>query len=96
MIEVKLVSGETVTISYQMDLIMMHSQWLSAQWHPDQVGVQVSRQEKCVQLGISAILPREVDIKHFPNHHQSFYFDKNEYDTILNFFKKLGFPCYQQ
>lgn len=93
-IDVTLAGGNPCTISFQSDLIMMHSTFLSAQWNPDQVGIEVSHCQNCVKVGISATLPSVIPSEFFPNHHQSFYFSVDDYKPLLEFFKALRFPCH--
>lgn len=92
-IKVESLGGAEYVFSFQQNLIMLHCHVISAQWNPDQVGVEVMLSKDCVKVGLSAILPREVDAIHFPNHHQSFYFKPKCYPDLLKFFKALGFPC---
>ena len=63
---------------------MLHSGFISAQWEPDIIGVQVLRQPENVMVAMHHI---------GVGHHQSFFFRKEHYEEILCFFRLLGFPC---
>ena len=87
MIELKVTtaSGQEVIWSYQMDLIMLHGDFISAQWEPDCLGVEILKQEHNVKVGMHTIGGG--------NHYQSWYFEIKDYEALLGFFKKLRYPC---
>lgn len=84
-------NGDEAVLSYQSDLIMLHSDCISAQWPPQNVGVEVCSfgRDKTVKVGF-----HPTNGMHFQNY-QSFYFKKEHEQDLLVFFKKLGFPCPQ-
>ena len=89
-IDVKLINTSSLlTISYQSDLIMLHSDFISAQWHPDTVGIEIQSYNDTVEL---AFHPNS---KTSPYNYQSWYFDIEHKEAILKFFMLLGFPCPQ-
>jgi hypothetical protein len=91
-IEVQGLRGECVNLSYQMGLIMLHSSYISAQWHPKHVGVEVSSgfgMEKTFKVAFWPTNGLHVD------NYQSFFFMIDDMAKTLLFFKKLGFPCPQ-
>ena len=92
-IELNLHGGGKATLSYTLDLIMMHSDFISAQWQPDSIGIEVMAYDDTVKV---AFHPYSKDVKHFVNNYQSWYFDIAHKDELLDFFKKLGYPCTQR
>lgn len=76
-------------ISVMNNLIMLHSDHISAQWPLDHTGVELTHQGNgIIKLGF---------------HHtgcatqtyQSFYFDARYHEVIHLFFKTYGFPMYK-
>jgi hypothetical protein len=90
-IELEAASGNPVSLSYRMDLIMLHSDNMSAQWSPEHVGVEVCSfgREDVVKLAFHSTGG------HSGQNYQSFYFKKAHKEDLILFFKKLGFPCPQ-
>ncbi len=82
---IKTVNGDDATWSFQMDLIMLHTSCISAQWEPDTIGVEVMHHEDCIKVGMHPVGGN--------TNYQSFYFEPKYFGEILAFFKSLGFPC---
>ena len=70
--------------SYQSNLIMLHADFISAQWEPNKVGIEVMKQPENMKVAIHHI---------GVGHHQSFYFKQDNFEDLLCFFRLLGFPC---
>ncbi len=82
---VKTMDGKEATWSYQMKLIMLHTDFISAQWEPDSIGVEVMHHKDCIKVGMHPVRGN--------SNYQSFYFDIRYFGEILTFFRSLGFPC---
>lgn len=65
-------------------LLFIHSNFTSSQFWLDDFGVQVMHQGKNVQVGLM-----------FKNGHNylSLFFRGDQYDTLLRYFRQLGYPC---
>ena len=73
------------TISIRKDLIMLHSDCISAQWPLNGTGVSLHHISKnFIKLGFHSVLT--------PLSYQSFFFDAKEFDDVDRFFKGFGFP----
>lgn len=85
---VTLASGGEAKFSYLHELVMLHSDDTSSQWAPDTIGVEVSSfgTSECVKV---AFHPRS------GQNYQSFYFKILDKETLLTFFRALGYPCHQ-
>lgn len=83
--KVKTADNQDAIWSFQQNLIMLHSGFISAQWDPDAIGVEILHQGESVKVGMHPV-------KNNTNY-QSFYFLPNDFEEILQFFKILGFPC---
>lgn len=86
-------SGVDVELSYQSNLIMMHSADICAQWSPDAISVRVFNFDERTKLDLTTHSKTD----HQANYnHQTFYFEAPSYDLVCNFFRKLNFPeqCY--
>lgn len=91
-LKVKTVTGYEMTFSYQADLIMLHSDFISAQWSPDCTGIEVANQGVNVKVAFHTI--SKITDVNFPPY-QSWYFNVDEFEPLLAWFKSLGFPCPQ-
>lgn len=85
-LNVEMIGGSQAQLSFQSGLIMLHTDYMNAQWHPDYVGVQVLLTMDYVQVGLS-------NTTGMANHHQTFMFESACYGRILTFFTDLRFPC---
>ncbi len=85
-INVKTKSGSEAIWSFQYNLIMLHSDFISAQWEPDSIGVEVLHQGCSIKVGMHPTTG--------VSNYQSFCFSVDSYDEILLFFKFLRFPCH--
>ena len=82
--------GGKAFLSYQRALIMLHGDFISAQWQPDSIGIEIMVYDQTLKVGFHP----NGNVQHF-NNYQSFYFEREHYDEVLKFFKSLGFPCPQ-
>ncbi len=87
----KMTSGAEAEISYQDNLIMLHSPDISAQWSPNRVGLQVTNHGTLVKVGFTTLSSKDPSVS---NHYQSFHFAVEHYDRICEFFKAFGFPAH--
>ena len=95
-VKVQSVNGETLEWSYQHGLIMLHGNFLSCQWHPDHIGVNLYQQmDGSIYLGISAIIPRHLSLSYYTQAHQTFILNRVCFEEIKVFFNSLGFPCHK-
>lgn len=88
-LDLKMESGANAVLSFQMNLIMLHSPDISAQWEPDHVGVQVFNYGERAKIGFTLMSDLDPDMH---TNYQSFLFDGDYYPLICQFFKKLNFP----
>ncbi len=91
MIEINVVmnSGDKASLSFQQNLIMLHSTNISAQWPPNNVGVQVERYTDFTKVSFQISRTNELALA---QSHQGFMFHSDEYDKLVTFFKALSFP----
>ena len=82
---IKTIDGQEATWSFQMKLIMLHTDFISAQWEPNSIGVEIMHHKNCIKVGMHPVGGN--------TNYQSFYFDVQFFEEILTFFKTLGFPC---
>jgi len=85
-----LIGDQEAQLSYQSDLIMLHSDAISAQWSPNNTGLTVMKTSELVKLGFTTV-SRTGDSSVSRNY-QSFHFVPENYDEIKAFFSALGFP----
>lgn len=86
-------TGLNATLSYQMGLIMLHTDNVCAQWHPDNVSVQVYKFLDHVKVAFNDHSQADQSMI---NNYQSFYFLPEHYESICELFRMLRFPeqCY--
>lgn len=74
-----------VTISVQLELIMIHADGLSCQWPLDGTGVQISNppDRQIMQVGFHSTTSQS---------YQSFFFRSDQFEELEAFFKGYGFP----
>ncbi len=82
-------SGAEAEISYQDNLIMLHSPDISAQWSPNRIGLQVTNHGDLVKVGFTTLSTSDPSVS---THYQSFHFDSQHFEEIEKFFKVFGFP----
>ena len=83
MLGIKTKSGADAELMFRMDLIMLNTPDVCAQWSPDCVGVTVYNFGSHVKVGFTSLQN---------NNYQSFYFESGSYEFICNFFRGLRFP----
>lgn len=88
-LKLKLKGGGELLLSYQLDLIMLHSDFISGQYAPDAVGIEITTHKTFVKVAFHPVKP-----VHFQNY-QGWFFEPEHKDELLSFFKKLGYPCPQ-
>jgi hypothetical protein len=87
-IEIELSTGARALLSYQNRLIMLHSDFISAQWEPDSVGINLERIDDRVDV---CFWPSKS-----PNNYQRWSLAIKEYYKVRGFFVALGYPVVEQ
>ncbi len=87
----KMTSGAEAEISYQENLIMLHSPDISAQWSPNRIGLEVTKFGEIVKVGFKTLSPKDPNVIF---NYQSFHFAVEHYGRICEFFKAFGFPAH--
>ena len=86
--------GSLGELSFQSGLVMLHSEIISAQWHPDRVGLTLQFiREDAFKMGLQVVAPDtlRVDMQMLQSY-QSFHFAESCFDDVVTFFKTLRYP----
>lgn len=84
-VNVRLSTGEAATLSYQCDLIMLHTASTNAQFEPKKTGVKMEIiNDQPLQVGFysEGLLT-----------YQSWFFAREDAEKVTTFFEALGYPA---